>query len=765
MSAASKTFTRSEVLGTIQRYWGFDSLRPIQEEAIRAGLKGRDSLVVMPTGGGKSLCYQAPPLLLNRLAVVVSPLISLMKDQVDGLRLAGYPAAALYSGVSAEESRQAEQDLASGSLRLLFLAPERLLTASMLTRLARLEVSAFAIDEAHCISQWGHDFRPEYRRLAELRDIFPGAAFHAFTATATERVRDDIVMQLRLRDPAVLVGRFDRPNLTYRIVPRIGLDRQVAEAVQRHTRGEHAGATIVYCLSRKDTEAMANMLRARGIDAAAYHAGMDADERARVQDDFSNERLNVVVATVAFGMGIDRSNVRCVVHACMPKSVESYQQETGRAGRDGLPAECVLIYSSGDAVRWERLLTVSASETEGSEDALRMQLGLMRQMQRFAESGVCRHKALSEYFGQAYEPPERPGVSLPDSSATGGGSLSGDALDHSRGCGACDVCLGDLSEVPDSQTIAQKILSCIFRCGQSFGAGHIADVLRGSRSEKIIQWKHDLLSTHGLLKSIPKPTLMGYIAQLAERGVIERQGEFNVLVLNEKSMRVMKGEEPVSLLQPKAFASPSPDSDDADAMSADELRLFEALRGLRKAIAAERSVPPYVIFHDTVLKELARVRPTTVDSMRRVKGVGERKLEDLGPRMSEFIREFCLGHAMAADVAAGPPKPEKRKAGEATGKRSEYFRRFHAGQPLAMVASEMGCRQETAAQYLAEFIVEMRPASIRQWVDAKAYAMIAEHARTLDEPRFKLIYDHFAGEFSYDQIRLVMAHQRSQTAT
>lgn len=760
--STSVTITRSQVLDTIRRVWGFDTLRPIQEDSIRAALRGRDSLTVMPTGGGKSLCYQAPALILDRLTIVVSPLIALMKDQVDGLKLAGYPAAALYSGVSATDTRDIEQQLADGELRLLFLAPERLLTAHMLTRLAKLDraIASFAIDEAHCISQWGHDFRPEYRRLAELREIFPHAAFHAFTATATERVRHDIVEQLHLRDPVVLVGRFDRPNLTYRIIPRLGLDQQVAEAVQRHTEGEHAGATIVYCLSRKDTEAMAGMLQARGIKAEAYHAGLDHSDRTRIQDDFANERLNVVVATVAFGMGIDRSNVRCVVHACMPKSVEGYQQETGRAGRDGLPSECVMVYSSSDAIRWERLLTKSAAENEGSESALRIQLELLRHMQRFAESGVCRHKALSEYFGQEYQLPEHAG-GMP---VTGGMpvALHGHADLSVKGCRACDVCLGDMEVVPDSLTITQKILSCIFRCGQNFGAGHITDVLRGARTEKILQWKHDQLSTHNLLRSIPKPTLMGYIGQLVEKKVIERQGEFNVLVLNDKSMKIMKGEEPIELLAPKAAAmatAPAKQRDDASPLTPQELELFDSLRNLRLAISRERGLPPYVIFHDTVLKDLARIRPTTPESMRRVPGVGEKKLADLGPRFAQYIREYCEQHRISGDQVPAATAPNKPRGQSRP--RAEYFRDFAAGKTPEQVAGHFGVTPSTAYNHLAAFIVETKPADVSRWIDPADLREISEYAESLEDPTLKPVYEHFNKRFTYDQVQVAVAYVKS----
>jgi ATP-dependent DNA helicase RecQ len=327
----------AHILATVRRYWGFSELRPLQEQAIRAGLEQRDSLVVMPTGGGKSLCYQVPPALAQRTDIVVSPLISLMKDQVDGLRECGYPAAALYSGMSPEDLRQTEEQIAAGRYRLVFVAPERLLTPRFLQFVERLNVHAFAVDEAHCISHWGHDFRPEYRQLAELKSRFPKTSLHAYTATATERVRADIAAQLRLKNPVVLVGIFDRPNLVYRVVPRVDARAQALEVLRRHPDQ----AAIVYCITRNDTESMATFLQANRLRAAFYHAGMEADERRRTQDAFASEEIDVVAATVAFGMGIDRSDVRCVIHAAMPKSIEHYQQETGRAGRDGLDAECV----------------------------------------------------------------------------------------------------------------------------------------------------------------------------------------------------------------------------------------------------------------------------------------------------------------------------------------------------------------------------------------------------------------------------------------
>ena len=591
------------IAAALRRYWGFAGLRPLQADAIRAGLDGRDSLVVLPTGGGKSLCYQLPPLVAGRTDVVVSPLISLMKDQVDALRTSGYAAAALHSNIDAQERRRVEAEFAAGALRLLFVAPERLLSPGFLDLCARRGVAAFAIDEAHCISQWGHDFRPEYRQLALLRRQLPGASLHAFTATATPRVREDICAQLELRRPEILVGRFDRANLVYRVLPQLDLREQLLETVQRHA-GE---AVIVYCLARKDTEAMAAFLAGRGVAAAAYHAGLEADERRRVQDDFAAERVDVVVATVAFGMGIDRSNVRCVVHATVPKSIEHYQQETGRAGRDGLEAECVLYYSAADVIRWRSLIERNASEADAAPEQIGAQEALLRRMQAFCTAPRCRHAALSEYFGQAYERSD---------------------------CGACDVCLHEVEGMEDATVIAQKVLSCIARTGQRFGIGHVVDVLTGADSERVRELGHDQQSTYGLLASTPKRELTAIVYQLVDHELVERtEGDRPVLRLNERSWQVMRGELEVRLLRVAAKAKRAAPAQQEDSWQGVDQALFERLRALRRELATERGVPAYVVLDDRTLRALARQKPATLSELRTVRGIGEKRAADWGERL------------------------------------------------------------------------------------------------------------------------------------
>ncbi len=608
----------------IARTWGIHQLRPLQLEAMNANLADRDVVLVLPTGGGKSLCYQAPALVRDGLTIVVSPLISLMKDQVDGLVQNGVAAGMLTSVQSSSELRHVYEELEARRLKLLFVAPERLMMPGFLDKLVANGLAAVAVDEAHCISHWGHNFRPEYRQLGELKAKNPSLPVHAFTATATATVRDDIALQLGLIDPAVLVGPCDRPNLTYRVQSRHDVTRQVLDVAKRH----EGQAGIVYCISRKEVERLAKDLADAGVKSLPYHAGLSPDLRRSTQERFLNEDVDVVCATVAFGMGIDRTDVRFVVHAALPKGVEQYGQETGRAGRDGLPSECVLFYSGTDYYSWKGLLERGHAEADNNfgetagEDALEASIARLGRMVSFATRPICRHRQLVEYFGQEY-----------DAAADG--------------CGACDVCLGEIRVEPESQVIAQKILSCVVRCEQRYGAHHVASVLRGAATAGIRQARHESLSTYGILKDATVSQVRGWIDQLVGLDHLRVQGDrYPTLYLSPTGVEVMRGELDIELLAvaagKKRKKRTGPVFEEGE--TPDEA-LFESLRELRREIARERAVPPYVIFNDRTLASLASRKPNTEAELLDIRGIGEKKAADLGEVFLAHIAEHVRAAA------------------------------------------------------------------------------------------------------------------------
>jgi ATP-dependent DNA helicase RecQ len=588
----------------LKQVFGYESFRPMQREVVESVLARRDTFVLMPTGGGKSLCYQVPALLFDGVSIVVSPLISLMKDQVDALRANGVSAAFLNSTLKPEESQQVLRDLQAGAVKLLYVAPERALTEEFLRLADKATVAMVAIDEAHCVSQWGHDFRPEYVELGRLRDLWPSAVFVALTATADAQTREDVLLRLRLREPRVFVSGFDRPNIRYRVEQKVKPQAQLQEFVRAHS-GESG---IVYCLSRKRVEEVAADLRKSGIRADAYHAGMSPSDRANVQDAFQRDDVDVVVATVAFGMGIDKPDVRFVVHYDMPKNVEGYYQETGRAGRDGLPSEALLLYGLSDAAFARRLIMLGENEEQK-----RIEIRKLQSMIDMAEAVTCRRRLLLRYFGDA--PPSD--------------------------CGNCDVCLSPPATYDASDDV-RKLLMAVYELGQKFGARHVIEVLRGSHGARILQFGHDRLPSFGAGANLSADEWESIVRQLIHRDILVQDVErHSVLKLTPKTRPILRDGERVDLVRTatRAKAGKASRKRGAPSIAQEEGGLFQELRALRRRLATEAQVPPYVVFSDATLRELAANKPRTLDQMLLVSGIGRHKLERYGQVFLDLIAE------------------------------------------------------------------------------------------------------------------------------
>lgn len=596
--------------GILKSVFGYETFRPLQEEIVSDVMAGRDVFALLPTGGGKSLCYQLPALMLDGLTLVVSPLIALMKDQVDGLTENGVAATYLNSALDAGESRRRLRGLHQGEFKLLYVAPERLLLSGFLEDLGKWNVRLIAVDEAHCISEWGHDFRPEYRRLSELRAVLPEVPMVALTATATARVRDDIVDRLALRDPAIHVGSFNRPNLLYRVQSKSGAFDQLLDFLAR--RPTESG--IVYCLSRKSTESLANRLSEKGIPARPYHAGLGPEDRAANQEAFLRDDVRVICATIAFGMGIDKPNVRFVVHYDLPRNLESYYQETGRAGRDGLASECLLLYSRGDILKQKRLIEEKPGDEE-REVALRQ----LNAMAEFAESGECRRRAVLRYFGEEFA---------------------------EENCGSCDNCLSPRAEI-DVTIPAQKFLSCLYRVrqrsGWSFGLNHIVDVLLGSKGKAIVERGHDRLPVHGIGRELSADEWKHLAGELIRMGYATRsEDRFATVDLTDAGLALLKSRGPVRVR--KAMAKPAKARRRIKEEFAFDQALFEALRKLRREIADARDVPAYVIFSDVSLRHMARHYPDSDLAFEATPGVGRKKAVEFSRRFLALIRDYVAAN-------------------------------------------------------------------------------------------------------------------------
>lgn len=584
--------------------FGYKTFREGQEQVINQLVDGRDALVVMPTGGGKSLCFQIPALLRSGICFVISPLISLMKDQVDTLRSCGVAAAYLNSSLSYQEQNQVINEIHQGQLKLVYIAPERLLRPDFVQRLQSLPVNLFAIDEAHCISQWGHDFRPEYALLGQLKQTFPAIPLVALTATADHATQKDILARLQLTDPLIAVHSFDRPNIEYLLIEKYRPLAQLFNYLAEHK--DESG--IIYCTSRRRTEELAQKLIAKGLKARCYHAGLELQERQLVQDLFIKDEVDIVVATVAFGMGIDKPNVRFVVHYEIPKNIESYYQETGRAGRDGLPAQAMLFYDPADPARVRGML-----EKNENEEQLRIELHKLNTMVAFAEAQTCRRQVLLNYFGE---------------------------YSH-QACGNCDICL-DPPKSYDATQDAQKILSCVYRCGQYFGMGYIVEVLRGAQTARIKSLGHDKLSTFAIGKDKSAEYWLSLLRQLIHCGLLmQNLTRGSALQLTEAARPILRAESPLFLAVPRLQLVKAKKSRRGAVINRSDNKLFARLRQLRKQIADRQDLPPYIIFSDVSLSEMSELMPLSDREFLNISGVGQIKLEKYGAEFLAVINEYA----------------------------------------------------------------------------------------------------------------------------
>ena len=722
----------------LKQYWGHDGFLPLQEEAIDSVLKSQDSLLVLPTGGGKSACFQVPAVALDTLALVVSPLIALMKDQVDGLNLNGVAAAFINSSMTSAEKLEVTNKLRAGELNLLYISPEKLAQERSLNFLKTLQISFIAIDEAHCISQWGHDFRPDYRQLKNLRRHFPNISIHAYTATATPDVQKDIATQLDLIDTTFLIGSFDRPNLTYRVQRKNRHHfAQIMDVIERHK--EESG--IIYCQSRREVENTAARLADTNPAVWPYHAGMGDHERKSNQEEFINHDSGIMVATIAFGMGVDKSNIRFVIHSGLPKALENYQQESGRAGRDSLPAECILFHNNADLLRWQR--TLNEAENDGSSTGVSGATRSLKAMSDYAHGVKCRHQTLVNYFGQRLQ--DQP-------------------------CGHCDICLDEMPQIDEPLICSQKILSSILRQGENFGLNYSAQILKGSQDQRIKANQHEQLSTWGILKNETLEQIKNWIDQLISQDFLWREGEYQTLKVSPDGRRLLRGEITPILIEVESDSdSHSPVKTDTT-LTAIELEIFADLRDLRHELATARQVPPYVIFSDAALNDMARRRPVDLTTFNMVKGVGETKLKDFGDLFTDRIKKFCTAHDLSENCLIEQKAERVRKPrdkNQLNESEIKAFACFAEGMSIKETATKLDRALTTTSSYMASYIRHQQVYDPSPWIDAATIRKITDIVSELEtDPewggRLKPIFVKLEERVSYEDIRIVLACRREQ---
>ncbi len=696
----------------LKQYFGHDEFRPMQKDVIDHFVSGRDTVVVMPTGGGKSLCFQLPALMRGGTTIVISPLISLMKDQVDALTANGVSATMLNSSIDPEELNQRMRDARDGHYKLIYIAPERLANEYVRSWLAGMDVTALAVDEAHCISQWGHDFRPDYRNLKLFREQFPQIPIIALTASATEGVRTDIVSELALTNHEVFVSGFYRENLHITVMPKAGAIEKIIYLINKH-KGE---SVIVYCFSRRETEDLTEILKDEGISAGTYHAGLTQEKRSEVQDAFVRDDVHVVVATIAFGMGIDKPDVRLVIHKTFPKTIEGYYQEIGRAGRDGLPSDVVMLYSAGDKMKLDYFLRQMRDTVQRDKEEKKI-----KEVMDYAQSRICRWQWITSYFGD---------VGLP-------------------ACGTCDVCVGN-NDTEDATEIVQKILSTVVRTGNAFGRGHVVKVMRGSRDKNVLARGHEELTVWGIAKEYSTGDLMEYIAQLIALGLMERNtGEYETFRVSQRGANFLNNREKIQL--PKLQKEITGSSRKSKSFANYDEEIFEALRELRKEIADERGVPAFVIFGDVSLQEMSKKLPTTKEEFTDISGVGAKKLEQYGDTFTEFISE------LKEEKIQKEKKRKKSNMSETKRYRLEAtVEMLKAKDTLADMAQALSLSEGTITKYIEEIIEEDVNIDINYLLPSKKTQKEIEEAfKKHGTDKLKPVFEHCNGKYTYDEIRLV----------
>jgi ATP-dependent DNA helicase RecQ len=706
----------------LQHQFGYSKFRHSQKEIIDHVMSGKDSFVLMPTGGGKSLCYQIPALAMAGVTIVVSPLIALMKDQVDALRVGGISAAFLNSTQSADEQRYIANELRNGGLKMLYVAPERMFSneGRFLEYLKECNVSLFAIDEAHCISQWGHDFRPEYRQLAQLKEHFPKTPIIALTATADAQTRDDILDKLNLNRPRTFVSSFNRANIYYYIERKKNYYERLVEYLRQHEND----CGIIYCLSRAGTEELAEKLRKDGFLAKPYNAGLDQATRQKHQEEFLRDDIRIIVATVAFGMGINKSNVRFVVHVDLPKNIEGYYQETGRAGRDGLPSEAILFYSAGDVMKLRKF-----AEVDGNPEQTKIMIGKLNKMQSLCEIRTCRRKFLLNYFGET----------APNQ------------------CGSCDVCLSDY-EKTDATIEAQKVLSAVYRLQENYGSQYVVDFLKGSQSEKI-KSEHKELKTYGVGADLPRERWLDYIKDMVQLGFLKQsEGQYPVLQLTDASRKVLKGEEKVWLVQ-AATRKEEAKHEPKEAISY-EKPLFERLKNVRKTLADKENVAGYQILSDATLIEMAAYLPQTEPSLRRISGIGDVKLALYGSHFLNEILHYCQENRLSSRIENKSQKRERKPSEEKINDTKQAsFQLFRQGHSVTEIGQMRNLQTSTIESHLAYFIMtgEME---VTEVVPKHKIPAIEKAIAQVGDLTLSPIKEVLGNEYSYGEIRAVLGWRK-----